>query len=94
MLDAAHKKRTHNGLQSSAVAAADRFGFFEPRPLPAICAVLSAPDRALRHGVSYGYPEPRGWVVLGRVVSGLVVAGRVADPSPNPGCVEGSSGRV
>ncbi len=89
MLDALHKKRTHNGLQSSAIAAADRLGFFEPRPLPAICAVLSAPDRAQRHGDSYGYPEPRGWVVLG-----LVVAGRVTGPSRNTGCVEGISGRV
>ena len=89
MLDALHKKRTHNGLQSGAVAAADRFGFFEPRPLPAICAVVSAPDRVQRHGVWYGYPEPPGWVVLGRVVSG-----RVADPSRNAGCVEGISGRV
>ena len=84
MLEALHKKRTHNGLQSSAIAAADRFGFFEPRPLPAIRAVSSAPDRAQRYGVSYGYPEPRGWVVLGRV----------ADPSRNTGCVEGISGRV
>ncbi len=84
MLDVLHKKRTHLGLQSSAIAAADRFGFFEPRPLPAICAVLSASDRAPRDGVSYGYPEPRGWVVLGRV----------ADPSRNAGCVEGISGRV
>lgn len=89
MLDAHHKKRTHNGLQSSAIAAADRFDFFEPRPLPAILAVLSAPDRALRHGVSYGYPEPRGCVVLGSVVAGLV-----ADPSRNTGCVEGVRGRV
>ncbi len=89
MLDALHKKRTHNGLQSSDIAAADWFGFFEPRPLPAICAVLSAPDRAQRHGDSYGYPEPRGWVVLGRVVTG-----RVADPSRTPSCVEGISGRV
>lgn len=89
MLDALHKKRTHNGLPSSAIAAADRFGVFEPRPLPAICAVLSAPDRGLRYGVSYGYPEPRGWVVLGRVVAGLV-----ADPSRNAGCVVGVRGRV
>ncbi len=89
MSDALHKKRTHNGLQSGAIAAANRFGFFEPRPLPGICAVWSVPDRALRHGVSYGYPEPRGWVVLGRVESG-----RVADPSRNAGCVEGISGRV
>ncbi len=89
MLDALHKKRTHSGLQSGAVATADRFGFFEPRPLPGICAVWSVPDRALRHGVSYGYPEPRGWVVLG-----LVVAGLVADPSRNAGCVVGVRGRV
>ncbi len=89
MLDALHKKRTLNGLQSGAVAAANRFCFFEPRPLPGICAVLSVPDRAQRHGVSYGYPEPRGWVVLG-----LVVSGRVADPSRNAGCVVGVRGRV
>ena len=90
MLDALHKKRTHSGLQSGAVATADRFGFFEPRPLPAICAVLSAPECALRHGVSSGYPEPRGWVVMGLVV----VSGLVADPSRNAGCVVGVRGRV
>ena len=84
MLGALHKKRTHNGLQSSAIAAADRFGFFEPRSLPAICAVSSAPARALRPRVSHAYPEPRCWIVLGRV----------ADPSRNAGCVEGVSGRV
>lgn len=84
MLDVLHKKRTHNGLQSSAIAAADRFGCFEPRPLPGICAVLSASDRALRHGLSYGYPEPRGWVVLGLV----------ADPSRKAGCVVGVRGKV
>ncbi len=89
MLNALHKKRTYNGLQSNDIAVADRFGSFDPPPLPAICAVLSAPDRARRHGVSYGYPEPRGWVVLGRVVSGLV-----ADPSRNAGCVVGVRGKV
>ena len=89
MLDTLHKKRTHNGLRTSAIAGADRFEFLKRPPLPAICAVLSAPDRALRWGVSHAYPEPPGWVVLG-----LVVAGRVADPSRNAGCVVGVRGRV
>ena len=89
MLDAFPKKPTHNELQIGANAAADRFGFFEPRPLPAICAVLRAPALTQMRGVSYGYPELGGWVVLGCVVAGLV-----ADPSRNAGCVEGISGRV